>query len=201
MMTRTSRKNRYKQPNILDRISLDWYLAIGSILAILQACDRQSFSAYCMSGAWLGLCAACLAVMDKSNGNISYEVSQFFKKHKKTGILAIVFGVCGLTSLFFILAEPSHAQMLTTVQTATEKMLLPATTTGATTDAAAMKEVIGGVFNLLRGGIILSTLVILVKVFNARDDQEDMKGQFRPLIILFGVTTVADFAAKFIAGT
>jgi hypothetical protein len=199
-MTRTFRRNRYKQPNILDRVSLDWYLAIGSILVVLQACDRQSFSAYCMSGAWLGLCAACLAVMDKSSGNISYTIGQFFRKYKKTGIWAVVFGVCGLTSLFFVLAEPSHAQMLGTVEEATKKMLAPPSTTGATADATAMGEVIKGVFNLLRGAIIVSTVIILVKVFNARDDQEDMKNQFRPLIILFGITTVADFASKFIAG-
>jgi hypothetical protein len=197
MMTRTSRRNRYKQPNILDRVSLDWYLVIGSLLVIVQACDRQSFSAYCLSAAWLGLCATCIALVDKSSGNISYEISQFFRKNKQTRTLAVVFAVCGLTSLFVILCEPSQAQMLQGVEQSATTMFAPTTAS----DKTAMANLIKSLFNILRGGIIIAVVVILVKTFNARDDQEDMKSQFRPLIILFGITTVADYGAKFIAGS
>lgn len=196
MMTRNSSRNHYKRSNFLDKISLDWYLASGSMFVVVQACTDRSLVSYLTAAAWLGICAICVSVIDKNGGNLSRGWNQFYRRYRSTGVWGIVFGVCALTSLFFYLAEPSQAQLLFQAESVTQTLLKPKGVT-ATSQGTLVNDTVTTMFNLLRVIMLITFIVCAFKMFQARDDQDDVKNQFRPIWMMMGLSTLVDVAARF----
>jgi hypothetical protein len=184
----SDRPRKRKPKSFLDDISLDWYLAIGSIAVAISACQNNSITSYLLAAAWLGLCAVVVGIADGTAKRAESKFNQYLRNYGKTGVWGILFGVCALTSLFLMMAEPSHAQFL--AQTNAKLVTrIGAVATGNTAQATTLVNL---VFSLIRGLMIVVLIIFAWKIFQARDDQEDMKNLARTPVLMLVVSAMCD---------
>jgi hypothetical protein len=197
-MTRYQDRNQRRRSKTSDPISLDWYMAAGSCALIASACCGQiGLSSYALAAAWLLFCGVIIAYSGKSLGATESYIRKFLRNYGKTGLLGIVFGACLLTSLFFALAAPSQALFLLDTEANLKGLFTAAGTSSS--NSAGLTTALSTIFIGLRGLLIIAVAYGGFKIFQARDDQEDMKTAARMPVMLLVVSTIIDVMSGVIA--
>jgi hypothetical protein len=197
-MTRYQDKNQRRRSKTSDPISLDWYIAAGSCALIASACFGQiGLASYALAAAWLLCCGVIIVYSDRSLGATESYISRYLRDYGKTGLLGIVFGACLLTSLFFALAEPSQALFLLDTEANLKALFTQQNTSSS--NSQGLLSALSTIFIGLRGLLIIAVAYGGFKIFQARDDQDDMKSAARMPVMLLVVSTIIDVMSGVIA--
>jgi hypothetical protein len=180
-----TRRSKPQGQNWLGKIPLNYLMGINIIAIIINLLTTTSITAVIGLSFWLFLGGIILIVGDKVNQNLN----QFQRLLLKYGPSPILFLIALMILWLDILIAPGAAQFFNGAETWMEGVF-----TGS-------DEVIGLIFNTLRGLMVLYIGISLVKVVNAAREDDDWKSMARtPLLILLSVT-VGDVLVGYIIGS
>jgi hypothetical protein len=180
-----TRRSKPKGQNWLGQIPLNYLMGINIIALIINLLTTTSTQSVIGLSFWLFFGGIILVVGD----NLHQNLNQFQKLVLKYGPSPIFFLIAFTILWLDFLIAPGAAQFFNGAESWMGNVF------------PGSDQVIGLIFNTLRGLMILYIGISLVKVVNAAREDDDWKSMARtPLLILLSVT-VGDVLVGYIIGS